>query len=872
MAIDTDPKISPMMAQWHSCKKSAPEGILLFRLGDFYEAFYDDAILLSKELDLTLTKRQEIPMAGVPFHSSENYIDRLVAKGYRVAIAEQMEDPRDVKGIVKREVVRVITPGTVVNSSLLSDKANNFLASITQVGEIHGLSILDLTTADFKAMEFDSAKALADELCRLSPKEILLAEKWQKKHPELVEELKVQLRAAMTIKEDWHFDHNHACDVLLRHFRIHSLDGFGLKGMLPAINAAGAVLHYVREDLNLSIDHIKSISKELLSNYMQIDRSTQKNLELFDSGRDDRKSHTLLSVLDQTETPMGGRLLKMWLTHPLLDPEAIHGRQDAVAEFLSCSESCKEIRAHLSQIRDLERLMMRIETGYASPRDLAGLRLSLEHVQPLAALLLPFTSIAAIRAAKEKISDVSPIVSKLQVALSDAPPLRASDGGIFRAGFHAELDALKSLQTDSHTWVANYQVKLKEETQIKTLKVGYTKAFGYYIEVSKGQAERIPGHFQRRQTLINAERFITPELKEFEHKMLHAEEKMSVLELELFHALRKETANYSSEVRKIADAVAHIDCFLSLAAVARKYHYVRPLVDRSAVFHISQGRHPVIESTLSTEAFIPNDVFLDAQDQRLYLITGPNMAGKSTFIRQAALIAILAQMGCFVPAKQAHIGIVDKVFSRIGASDDLSRGQSTFMVEMTETANILHNATDRSLVILDEIGRGTSTYDGISIAWAVAEYLLTQPGKQAKTLFATHYWELTELEKEIKGAVNYNIAVHESDRGIVFLRKVVKGGTDKSYGIHVAKLAGVPYDVLKRAEAMLKKLEKNTGRVSEASLTKAVKDKQLSLFSVTSESAKWEAIGAEIKTVDSNHLTPIEALKKIIEWQARLFQ
>src|SRR5581483_4356169 len=653
MTIDTDSKISPMMAQWHSCKKTAPEGILLFRLGDFYEAFYDDAVLLSKELDLTLTKRQEIPMAGVPSHSSDNYIDRLVAKGYRVAIAEQMEDPRDVKGIVKREVVRVVTPGTVVNSTLLSDKANNFLASITQVGEIHGLSILDLTTAEFKAMEFDSAKALVDELCRLSPKEILLSEKWQRKHPELVEELKTQFRAAMTVKEDWHFDHHHACDVLLRHFRIHSLDGFGLKGMLPAINAAGAILHYIREDLNLSINHIKSINKEILSSYMQIDRSTQKNLELFDSTRDDKKSHTLLRVLDYTETPMGGRLLKTWLTHPLLDPEAIHARQDAIAEFLNCRETCKEIRIHLNQIRDLERLMMRIETGYASPRDLAGLRLSLEHVQPLSALLMPFASVAAIRSAKEKIADVSPIVSKLQAALADAPPLRASDGGIFRQGFHAELDALKSLQTDSHTWIANYQVRLKEETQIKTLKVGYTKAFGYYIEVSKGQAERIPDTFQRRQTLTNAERFITPELKEFEHKMLHAEEKMSVLELELFHALRKETANYSADVRKIAEAIAHIDCFLSLAAVALKYNYVRPVVDKSSVFHISQGRHPVIESTLSTEAFIPNDVFLDAQDQRLYLITGPNMAGKSTFIRQAALIAILAQMGSFVPAKKS---------------------------------------------------------------------------------------------------------------------------------------------------------------------------------------------------------------------------
>jgi DNA mismatch repair protein MutS len=867
MTTETDSKISPMMAQWQACKNSAPDGILLFRLGDFYEAFYEDAILLSKELDLTLTKRQEIPMAGVPFQASDGYIDKLVAKGYRVAIAEQMEDPRSVKGLVKREIVRVVTLGTVVNSTLLSDKSNNFLACITQVGETHGLSILDLTTADFRAIEFDDPKALADELCRLGAKEILLSEKWQKKHSQLVEELKAQLGASLHVKEDWHFDHSHACDVLLRHFRVHNLDGFGLKGMIPAINAAGAMLHYVREDLNLAIDHIQSIAKEYLGQYMALDRSTQKNLELFESLHEGKKSHTLLNILDLTETPMGGRLLKNWLTHPLLDTEEIKTRQDSVAAFISTQKEGEEIRAHLSEIRDLERLMMRIETGYASPRDLAGLRFSLEHIAPLSKLLTPFSA-KAISLAKEKLTDIADIVAKLKNALVDTPPLRLSDGGIFRTGFDSELDELTSLKSNSHSWVARYQVQLKEETQIKTLKVGFTKAFGYYIEVSRGQADRIPDSFQRRQTLINAERFITPELKEFEHKILHAEEKTSALEHELFNALRKEVASYASLVRKIAQAVAQIDCLLSLASVAKKFNYVRPLVDNSAIFHLVQGRHPVIEASLSKEAYIPNDLFLDAQDQRLYLITGPNMAGKSTFIRQVALIAILAQIGSFVPAKEAHIGIIDKVFSRIGASDDLSRGQSTFMVEMTETAHILHNATNRSLVILDEIGRGTSTYDGISIAWAVAEYLLTQPGKQAKTLFATHYWELTALEQEIKGAVNYNVAVHESERGIVFLRKIVKGGTDKSYGIHVAKLAGLPLAVLKRAEAMLQKLEK--GAATAPNAVKAEKSKQLSLFSPFSQDLRWEAISADLQALDPNQLTPMEALKKITAWKEKL--
>lgn len=845
------------MAQWHACKKKAASCILFFRLGDFYEAFYDDAILIAKELDLTLTKRQEIPMAGVPFHASEGYIDKLVSKGHKVAIAEQMEDPKDVKGLVKREVVRVVTPGTVVSSLLLSEKSNHFLASITGIGEIHALSVLDLTTADFKAMEFESAKSLADELCRLSPKEILISEKWEAKHKELVVEFKIQLGASITLKEEWQFDHNHTCDVLLRHFHVHNLDGFGLKGMPAAINAAGAILHYVKEELNLSTNHITSITKEHLSNYMQLDRSTQRNLELFESLQGEKKSHTLLKVLDLTETPMGGRLLKRWLAHPLLNVQEIHRRQEGIAAFLKCCKT-QEISSHLSEIRDLERLMMRIETGYASPRDLAALRFSLEHVPPLSDLL-EVVGEEEMTLAKEDILDIQALVVMLQDSLVEAPPLRLSDGGIFQTGFHPELDSLKAIQTDSHAWVAAYQVKLKEETQIKTLKVGYTGAFGYYIEVSKGQAGRIPESFQRRQTLVNAERFITPELKEFEHQVLHAQERILKLELELFQALREEITSYAKQVRRVAEKIAQMDVLLSLALVARKYNYVRPQVDAGDIFHVVQGRHPVIE-TLAHEDYIPNDVFLNENQQRLYLITGPNMAGKSTFIRQVALICILAQIGSFVPAKQAHIGIVDKVFSRIGASDDLSRGQSTFMVEMTETANILHSATNRSLVILDEIGRGTSTYDGIAIAWAVAEYLRKEPGKQAKTLFATHYSELIDLEKEVPGVVNYHVAVHESERGIVFLRKIVKGGTDKSYGIHVAKLAGVPPAALKRAAAMLQKLEKATGKTTP-------KEKQLSLFGPREEDAKWEAVSADLKNIDPNQLTPLEALKKIIEWK-----
>lgn len=821
MTVDQDSKTSPMMAQWKDCKNKAPQCILLFRLGDFYEAFYEDAELIARELDITLTKRQDAPMAGVPFHASEGYIDRLVGKGYRVAIAEQMQDPKTVKGLVKREIVRIVTPGTLINSTLLTEKANNFLACIVQVGQIYGLSVLDLSTADFKAMEFEDSKQLLDELCKLTPKEIVLSEKWQKKHGEFLREIQEQLNPTLIIKEDWHFDVAHATDTLLRHFRVHNLDGFGLKGMNAAINASGAILQYVTDDLNLCTQHIQIITTPSLSQYMLIDRTTQKNLELFETLQEGKKAHTLYKLIDHTQTPMGARMLKFWLTHPLLDVQEIGLRQEAIGALLEQERIRQQIRVHLSQIKDLERLIMRIETGYCSPRDLSALRFSLEHIEPLCALLKVFSQ-EALRSSCQKLTDITNLVHKLGQALVDTPPLRLGEGGIFRQGFHPELDALRSLQTDSQSWIAQYQMQLKEQTKIKTLKVSYTKAFGFYIEVSKGQADRIPGNFQRRQTLINSERFITPELKTFEHQILHAEEKLQVLEAELFQALREEIAPFATTIRTIAQAVAQLDCFYSLAEAAKKGGYVKPLVDQSDLFFVEQGRHPVIEKALECACYIPNNVLIN-QDERLHLITGPNMAGKSTFLRQAALIAILAQMGSFVPATKAHIGLIDKVFSRIGASDDVSRGRSTFMVEMTETAHILHNVTDRSLVILDEIGRGTSTYDGIAIAWAVAEYLLKEPGKRAKTLFATHYWELTEMENTIPGAVNYNVAVQESEDSIVFLRKIIRGGTDKSYGIHVARLAGLPHNALRRAEARLKKLEKDAGRNSSS-------QKQLCLF------------------------------------------
>lgn len=804
-----------MMLQWDACKKSAPDAILLFRLGDFYEAFYEDAVLLSKELDLTLTKRQEVPMSGVPHHTAEAYIDKLVGKGYRVAIAEQMEDPREVKGIVKREVVRIVTPGTVINSSLLSDKSNNFLVSLTQLNSVFGLAVLDLTTAEFRAMELEDAREVLDELSRLRPAEVLVSEKCSKHFAELQE----LISCSVKVKEEWQFDHRVSFERLIKHFQVLTLDGFGLKGMVAAINAAGALIGYVQEDLNLSIGHIKSIQTERLSAYMALSNTAQRHLELTESLQEGKRTHTLLYLLDHTSTPMGGRLLKQWLNHPLLSVEKICQRQAAIGEFLSQPEFSRQLALYLGHIRDLERLIMRIESGYATPRDLVALRFSLEYIPAISTLLQYFSA----ELISETLPDMSEIVHLIKSALVEAPPLRLSEGGIFKEGYHAELDELRTLKSNSHAWIANYQTELRESSGIKTLKVGYTKAFGYYIEVSRGQSGNVPDYFQRRQTLVNGERFITPELKEYEHKVLFAEEKMGILENELFKQLREKISAEAQAIRHIAQSIARIDCLLSLATVAALYRYVRPTVDESDRIVIDGGRHPVIEALLVGESFIPNDVLLDNKENRLLLITGPNMAGKSTYIRQTALLVILAQIGSFIPAKSAHIGIVDKVFTRIGASDDLSRGQSTFMVEMAETANILHNATSRSLVILDEIGRGTSTYDGISIAWAVAEYLLSS--KSAKTLFATHYWELTQMEGQIPGALNYTVAVHESERGIVFLRKIIRGGTDKSYGIHVAKLAGLPAPVIKRAQEMLTKLEKNAPRSPSSP-----KQKQLDLW------------------------------------------
>jgi DNA mismatch repair protein MutS len=797
-------KLTPMMQQWSDCKKRAGSAILFFRMGDFYEAFYEDAEVMASQLDLSLTKRQEIPMAGVPVHTCDAYIDKLVGKGFTVAVAEQVEDPKEAKGIVKREITRFVSPGSVIYSSLLQDKANNYFSCISQVGSLFALASLDLSTGEFFVTEFPSLEQLQSELYKIDPKELLLGKKFASRHPSFLQEVQASLNLFVTLEEDWHFAPEESYHFLLTHFGTASLDGFGLKGMSVAYSAAGALLKHISDSLQLPIQHIEKISPYATHHYLSLDRTSQRNLELVLSSNSNGKGTCLLSIIDHTHTPMGGRLLRKWLLQPLTQPELIQARQEAVQEFVENELFLNSFRQTLKPIRDLERLMMRISTGYAFAKDLVQLKTSLQQI-PKTIESLKHTTSSFLMQQKTQLSPLTELTTLLEKALVEDPPLRVGEGKTFKPGFNTQLDEYNALRSNASDWMHSYQAKIREETGIKTLKVGFNRMFGYYIEVSKGQADRMPDTFIRRQTLVNGERFISPELKEFEQKVFSAEEKINQLEQQLFYEIKETVSKYTSEVMRLANALAHLDCIASLAHAALLYGYCCPEIDTSFVIDIRQGRHPVIEAI--SGSFTPNDLFLDNERQQLILLTGPNMAGKSTYIRQAALIVILAQIGSFVPASYARIGVVDKIFTRIGAHDDLSRGQSTFMVEMTETANILHNATSRSLVILDEIGRGTSTYDGISIAWSVAEHLLQQSDKKSRTLFATHYFELTKLEELYPGAVNYSVAVQEEADRITFLHKIIQGSADRSYGILVAKLAGLPLSVIQRAKEILHHLE-----------------------------------------------------------------
>lgn len=855
--------VTPMMAQWAECKKECKDALLFFRLGDFYEAFHEDAERIAKELSLTLTKRQDVPMCGVPWHASEAYIDRLVAKGYRIAIAEQLEDPRAVKGLVKRKIVRSVSPGIQLASSLLNEKTHNFFAAIYREEHSYGLALLDVTCASFIVFECKDTRALLNELIRHAPKELLTTKKFAAHEKELMCDLKLSLNVRVELEDEWRFEAQNTLGALCQHFNTATLDGFGVKGLKAALQAAGALLKHIRDELLINVSHIRTLSPHDLKDRLLLDRATLSNLEIVEPLSEGKQENTLLSTIDETKTPMGSRMLREWIKAPLVDVTAIQMRQQAITEFLGVRKDnyvafCT-FADRLKQVRDLERIVIRIQTGYAGPREYVSLRLSLDELPKIKEMLSSASS-TRLKELFANIHSCEDVAALIKRALVDNPPLRLSDGGLFNPGFNLELDEIRSLRQGSHEWLANYQAKLREETSIKTLKVGYNKMFGYYIEVSRGQTDKMPDTFTRRQTLTNGERYITAELKEYEEKILSADERIASLEAELFQKLQKEVAAYHEQVLQSASAIGEVDVLFALATVADKRRYFCPDVEDSEVLEIEEGRHPVIEALTTSKQFIPNDIKLDGKEKTLMLITGPNMAGKSTYIRQIALIVILAQIGSYVPAKRAKIGIVDKLFSRIGASDDLARGQSTFMVEMAETASILNQTTSRSLVILDEIGRGTSTYDGISIAWSVAEYLLKTEGKKAKTLFATHYYELTELEELISQAVNYTVAVSEDSDGITFLHKIVPGKTDRSYGIHVAKIAGLPPQVVERAQALLKKLEmgKNEAKVQ----TKPVPIAPPDLFG--------KSILSELKALDLNQSTPLQVFSRVIDWKKLL--
>lgn len=797
-----------MMIQWEECKTKAKDAILLFRLGDFYEAFHEDAHLCARELDLTLTKRQHVPMSGIPAHAADSYIDKLVSKGYKVAIAEQIGDPKQSKGLVKREIVRILSPGTIQSSALLLEKSHNFFVAITQVGQLYGVAYLDLSCHECHTLEVTSSSDLLSALVNLKPSELLTSPKFYEKNGDFFNEFKQQHTCLIDLLEDWHFDHQFCYGFLTQLFKVQHLDSYGLKGKVAAINAAGALLTYIRDHLYHSLDALECLTFDQHESYLSLDPTTLRNLELVDSLYNASRSTTLLEVLDYTRTPMGGRQLRRWILRPLVVLSEIQKRQTSVEEFLHQDAKSLLLKNQLALIKDLERLMTKITSGYASPRDYIALKHSLIPIAEIKTILENFNS-SLLLVQLEQLSDFKPVIDLISRSIVEEPPLKMSDGGIFQSGYNETLDELRLLTQDSKLWMAHYQHTLRESSGIKTLKVGFSTISGFYIEVSKGQTNKVPENFQRRQTLTNGERYTTEELKIYEEKLLTAEEKIAALEENLFKAFQEEVIKFRHQVFEAATSIANVDALSSLAEAAFKHRYTKPLLNENQELEIIEGRHPVIEKSVLLEKFQPNDTYLNAQEQRLMIITGPNMAGKSTYIRQVALIIILAQMGSFVPAKMARIGIIDKVFTRIGASDDLSRGQSTFMVEMSEAAYILHHATSRSLVILDELGRGTSTYDGIAIAWSIAEHLLLTPGKTPKTLFATHYWELTKLEEKIQGAINYHIAVAEREGHIHFLRKIVRGGTDKSYGIHVARLAGMPTKVLERATEILHHLEQH---------------------------------------------------------------
>lgn len=902
-------ELTPLMQQYMQIKKQYKDCILFYRLGDFYEMFFEDANICSKELEIALTgknigQEERAPMCGVPYHSVDGYLSKLVNRGYRVAICEQVEDPKTAKGIVRREVVRIVTPGTNLNTQVLDETKNNYLMSIVHTTNAYGLSVVDITTGDYYVTEVDNERKLLDEIYKWSPSEIICNDTLLVSGID-VEAIKNYHNVVLSPLEPWYFDDDKCIMALKEHFHVSTLDGLGLKDYSIGIIAAGSIMQFLMETQKNSLTHITKLTPYTYEKFMLLDSSTVRNLELTETMREKQKKGSLLWVLDKTKTAMGARLLRNYIEQPLIDCDLIKQRLEAVRQLKDNMITREEMREYLNPVYDLERLMSKISYKSANPRDLIAFGSSLSMLPHIKFLLQNFDA-KLLKDIYEQLDPLEDIYDLIQKSIVDEPPLLVKEGGIIKDGYNAEVDRLRQAKTEGKSWLMELEEQEREATGIKNLRIKYNRVFGYYLEVTNSYKDLVPDTWVRKQTLANAERYSTPKLKELEDIILGAEDRLFSLEYDLFSEIRDKIAEEVKRIQQTAKAIAQLDVFASLAYVAEHNNYVEPNINTKGTIHIKNGRHPVVEKMMTNDMFVSNDTFLDNKENRVSIITGPNMAGKSTYMRQSALIVLMAQIGSFVPADSADIGIVDRIFTRVGASDDLASGQSTFMVEMTEVANILRNATKNSLLILDEIGRGTSTFDGLSIAWAVVEHISNTSILGAKTLFATHYHELTELEGRLEGVNNYCIAVKEQGDDIVFLRKIVKGGADKSYGIQVAKLAGVPNSVLKRASEIVAELSgndlvlkaknlsspeqnqeeayqqtellmdyflsnndlhNNNHGKTKGSKSNSHKDMdQLSLFSVCGN----EDIIAELREIDLSRITPIDALNKLYQLQTKI--
>lgn len=871
--------LSPMMQEYVKTKEQYKDCILFYRLGDFYEMFFQDALTVTKELELTLTGKdcgleERAPMCGVPFHAAETYINRLIEKGYKVAICEQVEDPKKAKGLVKREVIRVVTPGTTLDAASLDESRNNYLMSVVATEGRFGCAIADITTGDCFLTEVDKPQKLLDEINKFVPAEIICNDAFFMSGVD-TDDLKSRLGICVFPLDAWYFDDSLCKRTLMEHFHVNALEGLGIQDYDSGVIASGALFLYLQETQKSALSHMAGIRPYAAEKFMLIDSSSRRNLELVETLREKNKRGSLLWVLDKTKTAMGARTLRSYVEQPLIDAEKINERLEALEELNQSPMLRDEIREYLNPVYDLERLISRISYQSANPRDLIAFSSSLEMLPYIRQIIKDFKSPLLTKIC-EDMDPLEDIAQLIRSAIVEEPPLAQKDGGIIREGYNSDVDKFRRSRTDGKKWLTELEARERERTGIKNLKIKYNRVFGYSLEVTNSSKDLVPENYIRKQTLTNAERYITQELKDLEDMILGAEDKLYALEYELFCDVRDKVGAEVVRIQKTAKAVAALDVFASLALVAQRNNFVRPKINENGVLDIKNGRHPVVEQMIENDMFIANDTYLDNQKKRISIITGPNMAGKSTYMRQTALIVLMAQIGSFVPAEKANIGIVDRIFTRVGASDDLASGQSTFMVEMTEVANILRNATSRSLLILDEIGRGTSTFDGLAIAWAVIEHISDTKLCGAKTLFATHYHELTELEGKIPGVNNYCIAVKEKGDDIVFLRKIVKGGADKSYGIQVARLAGVPDPVIRRAKELVEEL-------SDADITAAVKDltapkkkqkivydqvdmAQMSLFDTVQDNDIVE----EIKNLDMSHLTPMEAMNILYNLQNKI--